>query len=339
MCAQSVLPRGILPSLRRGAIDIGSGATKLVVADVDINGKTSVIKEIFFGEERPVGFSADYLKSPERMLSESIQSKGITTLSDFLTIGKSWNVQEYSAIATEVFRKATNGDEYLAKIRNLGIPVRVITQEEEAMLGYATGAALYAYQGHQQRSSIVWDSGGGSFQITTMAPDSSLQTYMGAIGALGSFRILVEEMRRQSIAECSTANPVSRVETEALITAISEQLPPPPAWLQSQVVIAIGGPNSVFQLAVTVLGHMGVPVDSLDAEMIDRIITFCVDKSDEELSFIVKNEYSDPPSLLVPKLCLVQAVMTKTRMLQITPTLCIGSCAGLLVTEEAFWFT
>jgi hypothetical protein len=45
--------------VRRGAFDIGSGATKLMVADVDTT-KGSLV-EVLFGQERPVHFGADNL--------------------------------------------------------------------------------------------------------------------------------------------------------------------------------------------------------------------------------------------------------------------------------------
>jgi hypothetical protein len=56
---------------RRGAFDIGSGATKLMIADVS----STQIVEILFGEERPVAFSADLLRSDNGCLSDEIQNK------------------------------------------------------------------------------------------------------------------------------------------------------------------------------------------------------------------------------------------------------------------------
>ena len=57
----------------RGAFDIGSGATKLQIASVDVaNGR---IVQHMFGQERPVSFGLDMLRGGRNILSDEIMTK------------------------------------------------------------------------------------------------------------------------------------------------------------------------------------------------------------------------------------------------------------------------
>ena len=94
-----------------GLSDIGSGATKLQVAEVEV-GLGKITAELF-GQERPVPFGSDCLAHGDGLLSEEIMSQGLATLRDFMGIANDLGCTSFSAVATEVFRKAKNGDEYL----------------------------------------------------------------------------------------------------------------------------------------------------------------------------------------------------------------------------------
>lgn len=343
--------------IRRAAIDIGSGATKLSIADVLISQSSTattstIIQTMHFGNEYPVPFSADFLKSATNCLSESIQTKGLSTLQTILQVCVAYNVTAYSAIATEVFRRASNGEEYLNRVRDLGVRVRVISQREEAMLGYLTGVEVFKYsrkrdvENHSIKDGgngrlIVWDSGGGSFQISSIVEDvSTLECYMGEVGALGSFKLLNSEVRRTPLADASSTNPVGLVEAEELVQCIRSRLDCTiPSWLQGADVIAIGGPNSIFQIAARILQYIEPSTPSttvLTERSVSMLLAWCANRSDEELLFLAENEHADPPYLVVPKLCLLLAVMRHASISSAAPALCIGSCAGLLSSAD-FW--
>jgi exopolyphosphatase/guanosine-5'-triphosphate,3'-diphosphate pyrophosphatase len=256
-------------------------------------------------------------------------------------------VAQYSAVATEVFRKASNGDEYLARVRNV-LPgqVKILSQDDEARLGFSTGVALANYKAVKPveagLDTVVWDSGGGSFQMTTVSTGGVLDTYMGSIGAIRSYKLLVENVRGQDVAESSvksSANPVTRIEVEQLMSAIMSELTEAPAWLRDVQVLAIGGPNSIFQLATVVIESIeGKRPSSLTLQNVRLALEHCCGKADDELRFASSYPHADPASLLLPKLCLLLSVMRKTSIRNVTPILCIGSCAGL-ITSEDYWAT
>lgn len=64
--------------MRRAAIDVGSGSTKLVVAEVDLD-QGRVVRELFV-QERPISFSLDTKRSADGSLSPSIQEAGLRVL-------------------------------------------------------------------------------------------------------------------------------------------------------------------------------------------------------------------------------------------------------------------
>lgn len=108
---------------RRAAFDIGSGSSKMQISDVEISSsqETAVIISTLFGQERPVSFGADFIKSIDGTLSDSIQEYGLTVIQNLKDEALRQGCTSFSAVATEVFRKATNGNQYLDKVRALGI--------------------------------------------------------------------------------------------------------------------------------------------------------------------------------------------------------------------------
>ena len=69
---------------RRAAFDIGSGATKVLVAEVDVANR-KIIRELF-GQERPVSFKGDSLRSPDGSLSAAVQEEGFQALASLLEL-------------------------------------------------------------------------------------------------------------------------------------------------------------------------------------------------------------------------------------------------------------
>ena len=353
---------------RRGAFDIGSGATKLQVSDVSLDG---LIVRTLYGEERPCAFGSDWLKSSDGCLSTVIQDKGIQTIKDLKVIGDELGVESYAVIATEVFRKASNGHVFLDKVRAMGISVTVISQEIEAELGYATAAA---YNGNQGLSAcIAWDSGGGSFQISTklteedsvyqsavslecsvaLTPrdEKKLVMYMGALGSSIATKTLIEELQGRKLVDVLTPNPVSNTDADCLIEALTNKMDKDvPNWLRNvPEVVAIGGPNSIFQLACSILsalrrknssifdkGSEMIVVDSFSISDVRTAINECVNRSDEYLKQFLSFPNADPTTIIVPKLCLLYSVMKHTGLQTVRAVCCIGSCGGVLTTERFY---
>eukprot|EP01041_Mallomonas_annulata_P009696 gene9696-20155_t len=356
-----MLPKVSTHVVRRAAFDIGSGATKLAVADVDI--QSGFISKYLFGQERPCAYGSDWLKSQDGSLSTKIQTTGLQTITDLKSIAENLGATSYSAIATEVFRKSVNGQSFINKMSTeINVPIQIVSQEMEAELGYATGVALQATNSiemNPSRKCKVWDSGGASFQITfkdsISIPSPNLQYYIGAFGSGISMKILIETIQNRILSEIKTPNPVSRSDSEALISSLLQRLPSEvPIWLQSSTVVAIGGPNSMFSIAMNIINSLKAQnseMNSMEATSVSSprlnktvftsidvqyAIKHCVEKSDAELSSYTSYAHADPPSLIIPKLALLYAVMIHANIEQVEFLECIGSCPGLLISNE-YW--
>lgn len=256
------------------------------------------------------------MKSKDGMLSKTIQEKGIRTITDLKRIGDEYGVEEYAVIATEVFRKAKNGYEFLNLVRSLGLVVTVVSQEMEAELGYATAIAATTDYEH----CIAWDSGGGSFQISTILDKSDsngdvgcdlssdnlgkLSMYMGTFGSSIATATLLELQGGGGVDKISP-NPVSLEEVNQLIEALGNRMEDLPAWLlNAPEVTSIGGPNSIFQLACNILTVMkgtaanDDTVNTLNIADINIAISECVNRSDEYLMKFVDFPLADPVSTI-----------------------------------------
>jgi hypothetical protein len=188
---------------------------------------------------------------------------------------------------------------------------------------------------------------------------------MGALGSGVAIAVMVEVLRGQKLCDIVTPNPITMTEVSALIEIFQSKLPPPTSWLHdAEGVIAIGGPNSIFLLARDILravrngktnsGRLptaDVLVNTsqqpkakaenngdfaFTPEDVWQALLECTEKSDEYLLRYLGFDHAEPPSLIVPKLALLYAVMTHTSIRSVKPIHAIGSCGGLLVTES-FW--
>ena len=254
--------------VRRASFDIGSGMSKMQVSDVDLS-KGRVVGTLF-AEEREVLFAADWKASGERSeLSEEIQARGLQVLRALRQIADELGATQIRGVATEVFRKASNGGRYLEQVAHqLGICANVITQAEEARLGWLTAVA--ALSSEEDASTVVaWDSGGGSFQVSARLASQEVRRrdlvhsitacplisfvlefrtvwtadrggccagqigcYNGAWGSTVATEALMTRIQHVDYTGGEASpNPVSVDQAQRLIAAIRETMEPPPRWL------------------------------------------------------------------------------------------------------------
>eukprot|EP00927_Polykrikos_kofoidii_P039175 TRINITY_DN33608_c0_g1_i1.p1 TRINITY_DN33608_c0_g1~~TRINITY_DN33608_c0_g1_i1.p1 ORF type:complete len:322 (-),score=74.01 TRINITY_DN33608_c0_g1_i1:40-1005(-) len=317
--------------VRSAAFDIGSGATKLMVADVAL-GPPARITKILFGKELPVQFAMAWKQSADGKFDCQIQEKGLAVLRRFLEECDRLEAKERSAIATEVFRKAGNGGDYLRRVKEeLGLDVSIVSQEDEGQLGFRTAVAL---QGRPEEEVLCWDSGGASFQITSIDPGGGpLRSYLGTLGSGVCTCILVEEIQRLgSFAENRTPNPVQLEHAYALVERFRRDLASPVSWLQGGQVTAIGGINSMFCLTSELLG-----MQSYTYSDVERAIPLIVGQTDEELvAKWLQGDDRDPASACCPKVCLLLAVMQHCGIERVNFQLAIGSCPGLIISSDRY---
>eukprot|EP00935_MAST-01C_sp_MAST-1C-sp1_P000927 g927.t1 len=337
----------------RAAWDIGSGMTKLQVAEVDLARGSVVsylmeeeVEVLYGGEFSPfiyhlglldflmVNSKADWKANKDsNALSDSVQLAGLEAVRTLKAKALALGVQESAAVGTEVFRKAANGAEVLEKMRQEGLLVQLIPQDVEALLGFRT--AISAGK-HDPSTVLAWDSGGASFQLSYQGanPSEKLKCYLGHFGSTVMGSLLVQDLRNESLQFTDATvvvNPVGVDEVKQMVEHVRAHMPALPDWLQEALaaeataVVGIGGPTSIFSIACALTQLNPVTVDDVWA----AIESNC-GKQEAELAHLPQ------PKLVLPKMALLYAVMRKLGIAKFHFQSAMGCGPGLLVSPE-FW--
>lgn len=206
----AVLPESADCVSRRAAFDIGSGTTKVKVADVDLCDEA--LRAIQFAEDTPVFYGVDVAEEHGRAFRPATMERGFAALARFKARAAEFGPEAYAAVATAAFRRADNAPELIARIETeLGIPVSLIAQAQEARLGFM-GAVRAARV--DPRRAVVWDVGGSSMQMTALRPDGRLMIYEGEL-ASGQMREHVMHRVQGKDVDSASPNPVSSEEASA----------------------------------------------------------------------------------------------------------------------------
>jgi exopolyphosphatase/guanosine-5'-triphosphate,3'-diphosphate pyrophosphatase len=190
---------------RRASIDVGSGSTKVTIADVDTTHQKII--EVVFEESFPVPYQASLESSLDGSFDVSIRNLGLKTFHQIKEITEDYQVIKVAAVATAAFRDASNGDRFANEVqKETGIPLRVIPQKEEGTLAFFSGMAS---SGYDSEGLIVWDIGTGSFQITTMNGSQDLSVFMGGVGSIPFRNYIIDLIQGKNSDEISTPNPMT----------------------------------------------------------------------------------------------------------------------------------
>lgn len=308
-------------SITRAALDVGSGDTKITIAEVNL--QTNKIKKIWLQTYKAVELRQDLNASQEeKLLSKKITLQLIDTLKEFQEQSSQYHPVEWAAVGTSVFRTAKNGKEVLEDVENAtGIKIRIIPQLEEAKIGFASAVAA---SGEEPDNVISWDSGSGSFQITTLV-DGKLEMYGTEFAIVPAMEMLFA-IRNQPYSKDVSPNPISIEEAFELIKKIQNQLPEVPSWLLNNRKKLIGiGSASLFSI---VKGQTGQ--SSYSQEDVKEAIFNSCGKKDSELG-----EFRKCGEVAVG-LVLLYSVMNHCGFEQVTYCETTGCCEGLLITPQ-FW--
>lgn len=184
------------PNLTDGApkmlasIDVGSNATRLLVAEV------AAVPDFSTGQPRPLIRTVHQERMPVRMgrsvfrtgklPAESIDAL-VRTMASFQETMSALKVETYRAVITASARGAENATELLRKVAATGITLESIDGSEEARLGKL--AVESRLQIHDRRVLIA-DLGGGSLELTEVNHDEvrfSTSLEIGTVRLLETF--------------------------------------------------------------------------------------------------------------------------------------------------------
>ena len=147
--------------MRYAAIDIGSNAVRLLIADIiENNASVSFKKNTLVRVPLRLGDDA-FL---DHRLSERKSTDLLKTMSAFRNLMDVYKVTEYMALATSAMREAKNGEEVARQIKNnSNIDLEIISGQKEAQFIYSS----HAEQSIDKNKNYLYiDVGGGSTELS-----------------------------------------------------------------------------------------------------------------------------------------------------------------------------
>jgi exopolyphosphatase/guanosine-5'-triphosphate,3'-diphosphate pyrophosphatase len=280
------------------AIDVGSNALRMVIAEVSPEGTTNILERL----RRAVRLGQDTFRRG-RLGSKSMRA-AMSVLRDYKQTLELYDVELIRAVATSAVREAVNADTFLDQIfMATGLNVEVISTSEESRLNvsavrHAQGGALGAENG----DSLIADVGGGSTLLTVIrngeiATSQSLR--------LGSIRL--QEMLSTSDESPERSSELLRYHISNVVATAQGSLP----LGDIKSFVAVGGDA---RFAADKIGK-STPSDDLrhiSVEDFNKLVVRCGRHSAEELARKYGLPFADAETLN-PALLVYQILLRKTK--------------------------
>ena len=150
--------------MRYAAIDIGSNAVRLLIADIIENDKeTSFKKNTLVRVPLRLGDDAFLDKKISPKKSEEL----IKTMQAFRNLMDVYHVEDYMACATSAMREARNGPEIVKLIRSkANISLEIVEGQREANIIYSSHIEQHL---ERKKNYLYIDVGGGSTELSVFS--------------------------------------------------------------------------------------------------------------------------------------------------------------------------
>ena len=196
----------VRPSLRVGAIDIGSNSIHMIAAEADAEGGLTPLWRM----KEMVGLGRATF--PSRSFSKETIDRAIAAMSKFHKAAISGGCETVVAVATSAVREASNGGELLRRMqRNFDLDVRIISGHEEARLIYLGVRHALEMRGERH---LILDVGGGSVEFIVADHSRALLLESKKLGAARMTAAFVK------------SDPISDSDREALLKQYERELDP-----------------------------------------------------------------------------------------------------------------
>jgi exopolyphosphatase/guanosine-5'-triphosphate,3'-diphosphate pyrophosphatase len=176
--------------LRYAAIDIGSNAVRLLIAEIiENNGSVSFKKNTLIRVPLRLGDDA-FL---DHHLSEKKSTDLVKTMQAFRSLMDVYKVTDYLAYATSAMREAKNGDEIVTHIREKAkIDLEIIEGQKEARIIYTSHIEQII---DKNKNYLYIDVGGGSIELSLF---SSGELWASRSFNIGTIRMLDNQDTEES---------------------------------------------------------------------------------------------------------------------------------------------
>jgi len=155
--------------------DVGSNAIRFQLASVDQPGRYRVLEQ----DRQPIRLGHRVFQTG-KLKAESVES-ALKALRAFKEAADRYQVRAFKVAATSALREATNSAYFISRAAEMGIPLEVVSEEEEARLislGIMSGLRFDLPLG------LFIDIGGGSAEVAVANPSSTFCLFSLPLGAV-----------------------------------------------------------------------------------------------------------------------------------------------------------
>ncbi|MCX5810522.1 MAG: hypothetical protein NTX36_14350 [Proteobacteria bacterium] len=305
----------------KAAFDIGSGTTKMKVAKIDKCNQNNI--EILYKKEAKVSYAENISGN---LFNVQVQRAGLAALQELKAEAETNGAQSFAGVATAAFRLASNTPEFIQEIKNqTGIPVRLLSQEEEAILGYM---AVLSVLGLKTKDAVVWDIGGYSMQMIFSRNDRDYVIYNGKLASISFKEKILSEIKHQSPGQHKSPNPIGKDNLEKVLKIAMLAAEEVPEEIRDKlnkpntIIIGIGGVHNK-----SVARQLRIKNTYRREQLISELSTRMA-LTDKEIG----GQYADTE---ISNLILVLGFMQQLGLSEVVP-LNINLADGVLI-NPAFW--
>lgn len=178
-------------SRRVSAIDIGSNAIRMMIAELDgVAGQLKIIKKF----RAPVRLGHDVFTTGT--ISEHTMDLALSTFHQFSESNQKFGVTKYRAVATSACREAKNSKAFVDAIKKQSnIQIDVIDGKEEGRLIHL---AVQKELDLSQKKTMLIDVGGGSVEVTFSKGTKMLATKSFPMGTVRVLENLAKRKMNES---------------------------------------------------------------------------------------------------------------------------------------------
>ncbi len=164
----------------RYAFDFGSGSIKAKAVSFDKC--SNRIHKVFAQYDKPVKFANCMEKKTDsfQINQECIQQAIIEFKNFEYELDINCKDKKCAGVATAWARKADNVNVIMDALKAVGVKIKVLSQSEEGFYGFYS--VVKSNLDVDIQDIIVWDIGGGSFQLSTLDHNNQLHVYHGQHG-------------------------------------------------------------------------------------------------------------------------------------------------------------
>lgn len=173
------------------AIDVGSNALRMQIAEIKGNGKTHILEDV----RKAVTIGKDTFTYGKVRINTIYEVCEI--LSGFLKLIKEYRIKTYRAVTTSGVREAANRDYVLDQIhQKTGLTIEIINNAEERFLTYkAIQDKLDNYEDIQEKGTVIVDIGSGGVELSLYKGRLQFTEYI-KVGSLRLREVLADLEKR-----------------------------------------------------------------------------------------------------------------------------------------------